>query len=261
MPLTDTHCHLDDRQFADDLDAVLDRAAAAGVTRVIAVAIDSESCAACVRLAEERPGVVLATAGLHPNGLTGEPANARDEVRRWVRHASVVAIGETGLDRYRDRTPFAMQEEFFAWHLELARAERLPVVIHCREADADVLRMLRDDFDRHGPIRGVVHSFAGGAELAEGALAMGLHLSFSGTLTYKDADAIRRAAASAPADRILVETDAPYLTPVPLRGKQRRNEPGFVAHTAACLALTRGLPVGELADLTTRNADALFRRG
>jgi TatD DNase family protein len=197
---------------------------------------------------------------MHPNWLTQEPADAWDAVRRWAAHPAVVAVGETGLDRYRDRTPFPLQEEFFARHLELARSEGLPVIIHCRQADADVLRMLRADFDRHGPVRGVVHSFAGPAETAEAALAMGLHLSFSGTLTYKDGEELRRVAASAPADRILVETDSPYLTPVPLRGKQRRNEPAFVVHTAACLALQRGLPPGELAELTTRNARELFRR-
>jgi TatD DNase family protein len=167
-----------------------------------------------------------------------------------------VAIGETGLDRHWDRTPFDVQQEHFARHLELARTHHRPVVIHCREADTDMMPMLRAEFDRHGPIRGVMHSFVGDAVMAEACRAMGLYLSFAGMLTYKSAAALRETAAKQPLDRVLVETDSPYLSPVPLRG--RRNEPAHVVHTAQCLADLLGLDLDRLAEQTTVNARALF---
>src|SRR5205814_5320824 len=142
----------------------------------------------------------------------------------------VVALGETGLDRHWNYTPFPQQEDFFARHLELGRRLDLPVVIHCREAEADVVRMLRGNFERQGPIRGVMHSFTGDAATAEACLAMGLYLSFAGMVTYKSAQPLREVARGVPLERILVETDSPYLAPVPLRGK--RNEPANVVHTA-----------------------------
>src|SRR5262249_13654906 len=152
--------------------------------------------------------------------------------------------------------PFALQEDYFARHLALARQLGKPVVIHCREAEADVVRMLRDDYDRHGPVRGVMHSFTGDLPTAEACLAMALYVSFAGMVTYKNAGDLRAVAARVPAERLLVETDCPYLAPVPVRG--RRNEPAFVAHTAAALAAVRGEPADELADRTTRNALDLF---
>jgi TatD DNase family protein len=167
-----------------------------------------------------------------------------------------VALGETGLDRYWDHTPFPAQEDYFARHLELARRHKLPVVIHCREAEADVVRMLRADFDRHGPVRAVMHSFTGDLATARDCLAMGLFISFAGMVTYKNAEALREVAKEVPPDRLLVETDSPYLAPVPQRGK--RNEPAFVAHTAALLARERGVSPEVIAEQTTRNARALF---
>ena len=149
-----------------------------------------------------------------------------------------------------------MQEEYFARHLGLARRVGKPVVIHCREAEADVLRLLRADFERHGPVRGVMHSFTGSWETAEACLAMGLYLSFAGMLTYKNAGALREVAARVPRGRVLVETDSPYLSPVPLRG--RRNEPAHVVHTAACLAGLHGVTPEVMAGVTTANARGLF---
>ena len=175
---------------------------------------------------------------------------------RLVTAAKVVALGETGLDRYWDYTPFALQEDYFARHLDLARKHNLPVVIHCREAEADLVHMLRADYDRHGLVRGVMHSFTGDAETARACLAMGLYISFAGMVTYKNAQALRDVAKQVPADRLLVETDSPYLAPVPERGK--RNEPAFVAHTAALLASVRGLEPAVVAEHTTRNARTLF---
>jgi TatD DNase family protein len=254
--LIDTHAHLDDEQFAADLPTVLDRARAANVVQMIAVATSAASSVASLTLAS-RCAAVFATTGIHPNHITGEPPNAWDEVVALVGRERVVALGETGLDRHWNDTPFPLQEEFFARHLELGRRHGLPVVIHCREAEADVLRMLRDEFGRHGPIRGVMHSFVGDKAMAEACLAMGLYLSFAGMLTYKNATALRETAATVPLDRVLVETDSPYLAPVPVRG--RRNEPAHVAHTAACLAGLYPLSPAAMAEHTAANARTLFR--
>jgi TatD DNase family protein len=253
--LIDTHAHLDAEQFAGDLPAVLQRAREAGVVRLVAVGITARSSAWCARLAATED-MVFATVGIHPNEAYAAGANDWDEVLRLVREPRVVGVGETGLDRHWNNTPFPMQEEGFARHLELGRQRKLPVVIHCRDAEADVLRMLREAFDTHGPIRGVLHSFTGSAAMAEAGLAMGLHLSFAGMLTYKNAADLRRVAATVPLGRLLVETDSPYLSPVPLRGK--RNEPVNVVHTAACLAELHGLSAEKMAEATTANARALF---
>ncbi len=168
----------------------------------------------------------------------------------------IVGIGETGLDRHWNDTPFAMQEDYFVRHLHLSRRLRKPIIIHCREADADMLRVLKDDFDRHGSILGVMHSFVGDSAMAEACRSMGLHLSFAGMLTYKNAAALRETAAMQPLDRLLVETDSPYLAPMPVRGQ--RNEPAHVVHTAACLAGLLGVVSEVLAETTTRNACRLF---
>jgi TatD DNase family protein len=253
--LIDTHAHLDDERFAADLPAVLERAAAAGVTRVIVVATTAAASRACVDLAA-RHAALFATVGIQPNHVAEAAPADWDEVVRLVTADRVVALGETGLDRYWDYTPFAQQEDYFARHLDLARRHKLPLVIHCREAEADVVRMLRADYDKHGPVRGVMHSFTGDLETARACLAMGLFISFAGMVTYKNAQPLRDVAKAVPTDRLLVETDSPYLAPVPERGK--RNEPAFVAHTAALLARERGVEPDALARDTTRNARELF---
>ncbi len=253
--LIDTHAHLDDAQFQADLPAALERAEAAGVRRVVVVATTAPSSALCVQLAARHP-LLVATVGIQPNHVAEAAPNAWDEVVRLVTASRLVGVGETGLDRYWDYTPFAQQEDFFARHLELARKHNLAVVIHCREAEADMVRMLKEDYERHGPVRGVMHSFTGDAETATQCLAMGLYISFAGMVTYKNAQALREVAGRIPLDRLLVETDSPYLAPVPVRGK--RNEPANVAHTAACLAHHRGVEVEVIAEHTTRNAQALF---
>jgi len=255
-PLIDTHAHLDDEKFHNDLPAVLERARAAGVVRIVTVATTAPTSRICVDLAAHHPDILVATVGIQPNNAAQAAPGDWDEVVSLATEERVVALGETGLDRYWDYTPFPQQEDYFARHLALARRLNLPVVIHCRDAEADVVRMLREDFDRHGPVRGVMHSFTGNAETAKSCLEMGLYLSFAGMLTYKNAQALRDVAATVPLDRLLVETDSPYLAPVPMRGK--RNEPAFVAHTAACLAGLVGIGVAALAEQTTANARALF---
>jgi TatD DNase family protein len=253
--LIDTHAHLDDEQFAADLPAVLARARAAGVTRVVTVATSAASSAATVALASAHSGV-FPTAGIHPNHAGAAAPADWDAVVGLAERPEVVGIGETGLDRHWHDTPFPIQEDYFVRHLHLSRRLRKPIVIHCREADADMVRVLRADFDGHGAILGVMHSFTGDAAMAEACRAMGLHISFAGMLTYKNAAALRDVAAQQPLDRLLVETDSPYLAPVPVRGK--RNEPANVVHTAACLAGLQGVTPEELAEQTTRNACELF---
>jgi TatD DNase family protein len=253
--LIDTHAHLDDEQFHVDLSAVLERAVAAGVSRIITIATTAPSSAACVALAAQHH-MLAATVGIQPNQVAEAAPTAWDEVVRLAAAERVVAIGETGLDRHWDYTPFPQQEDYFARHLELARKLGLPVVIHCREAEADVVRMLQADFERHGPVKAVMHSFTGDAATAQASLEMGLYISFAGMVTYKNAQALRDVAAKVPLDRLLVETDSPYLAPVPFRG--RRNEPAFVVHTAACLAQVQGVDAGTIAAHTTANARKLF---
>ncbi len=253
--LIDTHAHLDDERFHDDLPAVLERALAAGVRRIVAVAVTAPSSAACVELAA-RHEPLLATVGIQPNHVAEAKPGDWDAVVALAGRDKVVALGETGLDRHWDYTPFPQQEDYFARHLELARRRSLAVVIHCREAEADVVRMLRADYEKHGPVRGVMHSFTGDWPTAEACLAMGLYLSFAGMVTYKNAGPLREVAKQVPPGRLLVETDSPYLSPVPLRGK--RNEPAHVVHTAAVLAELHGVGAEALAGQTTRNARELF---
>lgn len=257
LSLIDTHAHLDDGRFASDREAVLRRASAAGVERIIAVATTAASSRSCIALAKTH-SMLRATVGLHPNNVAAEPAEAWSEVVQLADDALVVALGETGLDRHWHDTPFPQQEENFARHLELSRKTGLPVIIHCREADADMLKMLQADFETHGPIHAVMHSFCGDAAMAAACLHMGLFISFAGMLTYKNAEALRATAKTIPLDRVLVETDCPYLAPVPVRGK--RNEPAHVVHTARCLADVHGLPLETITNHTTANALRLFQR-
>lgn len=255
MELIDTHAHLDDEQFRDDLPDVLARARQAGVNRIVTVATTAASSRLAIRLAEQHP-CLAASVGIQPNHVAEAAPNAWDEVVQLADNPAVVAIGETGLDRHWNYTPFAQQEDYFARHLELARRRRLAVIIHSREAEADVVRMLRADYERYGPVRGVMHSFTGDLATAEACLAMGLYISFAGMVTYKNAQALRDIALRVSLDRLLIETDSPYLAPVPVRG--RRNEPAFVAHTASCLAGLREMDAQALTMETTRNARLLF---
>jgi TatD DNase family protein len=255
MVFFDTHAHLDDERFHADLPAVLERASAAGVGNVVCVATTAADSTRCVEIAGRFP-IVWASVGIQPNNIAQVQPGDWETIDRLAAAPRVIALGETGLDRHWDFTPFPQQEDYFARHLALSRRTRLPVIIHCREAEADVVRMLRADFDRHGPVRGVMHSFTGDSASAADCLAMGLYISFAGMVTYKSAADLRTVAATVPADRLLIETDCPYLAPVPMRGQ--RNEPAYVAHTAALLADVRTVNVDELSAQTTRNAIALF---
>jgi TatD DNase family protein len=257
MPLIDTHAHLDDEQLAADLDGVMARARAAGVEAIVAIATTAESSRATLAIARRFPGVVLPTVGIQPNYCAQAGPGDWDEVAALARGGEAVALGETGLDRYWDYAPFSVQEDYFDRHLRLSQETGLPFVVHMRDCGDDILRMLREARTR-GPLAGVMHSYTGDAATAAACLELGLHLSFAGMVTYKKSRELRAVAASVPADRLLVETDSPYLSPEPVRGS-RPNEPAHVVHTAACLAGERGAALEELAAQTTANARRLFR--
>ena len=253
--LFDTHAHLDDETFSADRAEVLARAEAAGLNGIVCIGTTAASSAQCVAIAGQYP-IVHAAVGIHPNNVHEEAAGDWDRILALVEQPKVVALGETGLDRHWDRAPFDRQQDFFARHLELSRQRRLPFIVHLRDCEADVLAMLREAY-RHGPLLGVMHSFTGGPEMAAECVAMGLYISFAGMVTYKKSHDLRACAATIPADRILIETDSPYLSPEPVR-KIRRNEPAHVAHTAACLAEVRGEPLEAFSAHSTANARRLF---
>ncbi|MBI2826047.1 MAG: TatD family hydrolase [Planctomycetia bacterium] len=255
MRFFDTHAHLDQEEFAADREAVIAAARAAGVETILAVGIGADSSEAALRLAAVHPGV-LAAVGIQPNYCAQAAAGDWERVEELARSPGVVAIGETGLDRHWDYSAFDLQQDYFDRHLRLSQATGLPFIVHTRESDADVLAMLREASKR-GPLAGVMHSFTGDEATAAECAALGLYISFAGMVTFKKSDALRAVAATVPADRILIETDAPYLAPHPLRGK--RNEPANLVYTARSLAEARGGSIEEFAEQTTANAQRLFR--
>jgi TatD DNase family protein len=255
MRLFDTHAHLDQPEFDDDRADVVARAKNAGVENILAIGISADTSQACIELAAEFDGVHAAV-GMQPNYLAEAQTGDWDRVVAMVEQPGVVAIGETGLDRYWDFTSFDVQQDYFDRHIRLSQQRGLPFIVHMRDCDEDILVMLREACQR-GPLLGVMHSFTGSQAMADECLAMGLYVSFAGMVTYKKSDELRAIAASVPPGRILVETDSPYLSPEPVR-KIKRNEPAHVAHTADCLASVRGTTLEELAANTTANARRLF---
>ncbi len=253
--LFDTHTHLDQSEFDDSRAEVIARAREAGVAQLVAVGCTASDSQKCVRLAAEFEGVYAAV-GIQPNYVAEAKPGDWAVIEELATAPDVVAIGETGLDRHWDSTPFEQQEDYFDRHMRLAERHDLPFVVHMRDCDADILRALRAARER-GVLRGIMHSFTGDAEMAAECIAMGMHISFAGMVTFKKSQALRDCAATIPDERLLVETDCPYLSPEPVRGK-RPNEPAYVRHTAACLAEVRGVSLNTLAELTTANARALF---
>lgn len=250
--LTDAHAHMDDAAFDHDRAAVLARAAAAGVGRIIDAGCDLASSARAIALAEQHDGVYAAV-GIHPHELAGVGEADFQQLQAWTRHPRVVAIGEIGLDYYRHLTPAAQQQEVFQRQLALARQAGKPVIIHDRDAHGDILAILQ----RQGPgLTGVLHCFSGSWEMAQAVLALGFYLSFAGPVTFHNARRAVEVARQAPLDRILVETDCPYLTPEPRRGQ--RNEPANVRYVAEFIAAWRGMSPAALAAQTTANAARLF---
>jgi TatD DNase family protein len=252
--LIDSHCHLDFDALAADLDGVLARAAAAGVGGMVTISTRVREFDRLTAIAVAHDNL-WCSVGTHPHNAHEELDISVDELVRLAAHPKCVAIGEAGLDYHYDSSPRAAQAEGFRRHIAAARVTQLPLVIHAREADADIGDILEAETGQ-GPFPFVLHCFSSGAELARRGLALGGYLSFSGILTFRNAEEIREVAAFAPANRILVETDSPYLAPVPNRGQS--NEPSFVRFTAEKLAEVRGISFEELAAQTTANFAELF---
>jgi TatD DNase family protein len=258
VQLADSHCHLDDKQFDADREAAIERARAAGVAYLLAIGTGDgpPDLEAAIRLADAYP-FIYATVGVHPNDTPKLAANTLQEVKRLLAHPKVRALGEIGLDYHWD-VPKDTQLPAFVAQLEIAAAARKPVIIHTRDAWTDTLEVLRTHWAPTG-LPGVMHCFGGNPAQARECLDLGLYLAFGGVATFPKASDAREAAALVPADRLLLETDAPYLAPAPHRGK--RNEPAFVRHTAETIAKARGVDVEELAGQTTGNFERLFGVG
>ncbi|UCG26520.1 MAG: TatD family hydrolase [Chloroflexota bacterium] len=253
--LIDTHCHLDFQAYSKDLAEILSRARAADVGRVIVPAIDLDGCHTVVKLAEKH-SIVLAAVGVHPNSSAGWRNDWVDRLRHMAGHETVVAIGEIGLDYFREHSPRRVQQEAFEAQLALAHELDLPVIIHNRLADDDILRFLRSTGRATNTENGVLHSFSSPLSTAETAMGLGYYLGFTGPITFKKADELRSVAAQLPLYRLLVETDGPFLTPHPYRGK--RNEPAYVRYIAERLAEVKQITQTEFARQTTANAARLF---
>lgn len=263
--LIDTHCHLDDEVFEDDAEQVASAARTAGVEMMLTQGTTIASSLDCITLTEKCTGVFAAVA-IHPNCLMDEiPKFGSVDVfyeifTKMAQNPCVRAIGETGLDLYWDDTPLEIQKKYLRHHYELARRTDLPIVIHCRDAEDAFLDVTRQEFSENGRVPGVIHSFSGDSDFLSECLELGFYISYSGSITFtnKKFDALRATVPRVPSDRILVETDSPYLAPVPFRGKVKRNTPALVVHTAKFAAELRQISEDELAQWTTANARRLF---
>jgi TatD DNase family protein len=253
--LVDSHCHLDFPDFDEDRDAVVARARAAGVDTMVTISTRVAKFAGLKALTE-RYERVFRSIGTHPHNAADEPDVTADDLARIADDPAVVAIGEVGLDYHYDNSPREAQRQGFLRHIAAARMTQLPLVIHTREADADTAAILRDEMGK-GAFPAILHCFSSGRDLALTGVELGLHVSFSGILTFKKSEDLRAIAAEIPLDRLLVETDAPYLAP-PHRG--RRNEPSYVVETAKVLAEAKGLSYAQIAAATSDNFFRLFNK-
>jgi TatD DNase family protein len=254
--LIDTHCHLDFPELAEAQQAVVQRARDAGVKRMITISTHASKFAGVKAVAEAYDDV-FCSAGVHPHH-SGEPDE--DIQEQWLidaaKHPKVVGLGETGLDYYYNNSPKEAQAKSFSTHIRACMATDLPIIVHSRDAEEDTARMLREEGE--GRLKGLLHCFSSGRQLAEEALKIGFYISFSGIVTFKKSEELRAIAKDIPLDRILVETDAPFLAPMPYRGKV--NEPSYVVHTAACVAEVKGVSLDELSKITTANALRIFSK-
>ena len=254
--LVDSHCHLDFPDFGPEVDDVVARAHAAGVGLMVTISTKVSEFEK-VRAVAERFPHVFCSVGIHPHEAESEPEIDTAKLVELAQHPKVVGIGETGLDYYYEHSPREAQQRNFRAHIAAARETGLPLIVHTRDADEDTAQILDEEMGK-GAFPGLLHCFSSSPQLAEKAIELGLYISLSGIVTFKNAVELRETAAKVPMDRLLVETDAPYLAPVPKRGK--RNEPGFVVHTAAKVAEVKGVPAEELAETTTANFLRLFSR-
>ena len=256
LAVVDSHCHLDFPDFADELEAVIARAREAGVGVMVSISTRVRQFDR-IRAIAEAHEPVYCSVGTHPHNAGDETDVTMEELVALAAHPKVVAIGEAGLDYFYDHSPRAEQQESFRTHIRAAREAGLPLVIHTRDAEDDTAAILREEM-AEGPFRAVLHCFSSSVDLARAGLELGLYVSFSGIVTFNKADALRAVAAEVPLDRLLVETDAPYLAPVPRRGK--RNEPAFVVHTLARLAEIKGVTPEVMARQTSDNFFDLFAK-
>jgi TatD DNase family protein len=254
--LVDSHCHLDFKEFAPELDAVVARAKKAGVGVCVSIGTKLPQFPNVRAVAERFPDV-WCSVGVHPHEAESEPLDGPQILIEHARHPKVVGIGESGLDYYYEHSPREAQRTNFRHHIAAARETGLPLIVHTRDADDDTIEILRDEMAR-ARFTGLLHCFTGTRRLAEAALALGLYISVSGIATFKNSSELRGVLKDVPRDRLLVETDAPFLAPVPHRGK--RNEPSFMVHTAAMLAELTGQTPDELAHATTENFFRLFTK-
>ena len=253
--LVDSHCHLDFPDFGGEVDDLVARARAAGVGILLTICTRPRLAAESIAIAERHDGVRCAV-GLHPHHVAAEGMPDEDDLLALAAHPKVVGIGETGLDYHYDRSPRDLQQESFRRHIRASRRAGLPFIVHSRNADADTAKILREEAE--GRVPGVMHCFSSTRELAEKSLELGLYISLSGIVTFRNSEELRGIVRDIPADRLLVETDAPFLAPVPKRG--RRNEPAFVVHTAAEVARLKGLGEAEFAEQSTSNFHRLFTK-
>ena len=256
MMLVDSHCHLDFPDFAEERDAIVQRALDAGVGRMVTISTRVRRFDAVKAVAEAYPEVYCSV-GTHPLSAAEEPDITTEEIVALTGHPKVVAIGEAGLDYFYDKAPRGQQAEVFRRHIAAARQTGLPLVIHARDADTDMESILREEAGK-GDFPFILHCFSSGRALAEAGIELGGYVSFSGILTFKKSDELRAIARDLPPERLLVETDAPYLAPMPYRGK--RNEPAYVVHTAFVLAQVLGRSIEDTAALTTDNFFRLFKK-
>jgi len=255
--LVDHHCHLDFEQLAADRDGLLARAKAAGVGIMVTISTRVRQLPTLLDICAAHDNIYCSV-GTHPHNADEERGIPADELVRLAEHPKVVAIGEAGLDYFYKKGSPEAQAEGFRAHIEAARRIGLPLEIHTRDADADTIAILEEAYAEGGPFPAILHCYTGGPELAARAVELGLFVSFTGVLTFKKNDALREIARNVPLDRLLVETDAPYLAPEPFRGKT--NEPAYVVHTASTLAKVKGVSDEEIARATTDNFFRLFRK-
>ncbi len=254
--LVDSHCHLDYPPLAEDLNGVLARAGQAGVTHMLTIGTKLRDFPRVRALADQHPNV-FCSVGIHPHEAENEAADVTRLVELTA-HPKVIGIGETGLDYYYDKSPREKQQANFRAHIRAAQQSGLPLIVHTRDADDDTARLLAEATNEGPPVRGVLHCFTSSRWLAERAIELGFYISISGIITFKNAETLRETVRALPIERLLVETDSPYLAPVPMRGKPC--EPAYVAYTAAKVAELKGISVDELARHTTANFFTLFQR-
>lgn len=254
--LVDSHCHLDFPDFEDELEEVIARAGRAGVGAMVTIGTEIARFDRVLAIARAHDNIYC-TVGTHPHEAGADGEGHPERLAALAADDKVIGIGETGLDYHYDNAPREAQRMSFRAHIQAARETGLALIVHSRDADGDTIEILTEEFEK-GPFGAVMHCFTAGRGLADAAVGLGFYISFSGILTFKNADAVREIAGAVPADRLLVETDAPYLAPVPKRGK--RNEPAYLAHTAAYLADLRGMTPDALAEQTTANFFRLFTK-